>query len=138
MSPSTGGAGRALRNARLAHRLPLSEVAAEARISVATLSRIENEKQSIDVGLFLRLATIVGANPVAVLSGSDEPHETPRDLARLLAARTAAELAEIFADTTRHAHRTRPREPIALQFESVLAAVDLLIEEIRELRKRSR
>src|SRR5438105_7718441 len=51
--------GNRLRQARVARQLSLNDVAERAKISVATLSRIERDKQGIDVGLFLTLSKIL-------------------------------------------------------------------------------
>jgi len=55
--------GNRLRQARTARQLSLNDVAGRAKISVATLSRIERDKQGIDLGLFLTLSRILKAPP---------------------------------------------------------------------------
>src|SRR5438128_460669 len=59
--------GDRLRDARGSRQLSLSDVAGEAHISAATLSRIENGKQGIDLGLFLSLLKILRIQPADVL-----------------------------------------------------------------------
>jgi transcriptional regulator with XRE-family HTH domain len=55
--------GSKLRQARQDHDLSLQAVAKQANISAATLSRIENGKQGLEFGLFVRLAKILERNP---------------------------------------------------------------------------
>ena len=51
--------GERIRELRQAQGRSLADVAGKAKVSVATLSRIENDKQSVDLGLFLVLAGIL-------------------------------------------------------------------------------
>jgi transcriptional regulator with XRE-family HTH domain len=73
--------GPTLRRLRKQRNIALSEVAGQAGISVATLSRIETNKQGIDVSLLLNLARILGA-PAADILGSDVPPEDAGSLSR--------------------------------------------------------
>lgn len=133
------GVGEALRSARIGNHLSLSDVASQAGVSVATLSRIENEKQSIDVTLLVRLSAIVGVAPATVLTPENYGHDKPTDLARELASRTPAERAQILIRATKHGRRpNRKRETVQAQIDSLLAAIDLIVEEINELQKKTR
>src|SRR6266542_5636871 len=76
--------GTRIRQARAARNLSLSDVAVRARVSVATLSRIERDKQGLDLGLFLILCRILQASPHDVLEGDETENVDP------LAVRIAA------------------------------------------------
>jgi transcriptional regulator with XRE-family HTH domain len=62
--------GEQIRQTRQARRLSLSDVAERAKISVATLSRIERDKQGLELGLFLALCKILRTSPRDLL-GND-------------------------------------------------------------------
>ena len=65
--------GTRIREARNSRNLSLNAVASRAHVSVATLSRIERDKQGLDLGLFLILCRILKTLPHELLSGeSDE------------------------------------------------------------------
>jgi len=76
--------GERIRQARTARQLSLNDVATRAHISVATLSRIERDKQGLDLGLFLNLSKILKATPHELIGGDDGANLD------LLAARIAA------------------------------------------------
>src|SRR5439155_23437110 len=59
--------GTRIRQARAARGMSLTDVATRADISVATLSRIERDKQNIDVGTFLTLMRILEVHPGELL-----------------------------------------------------------------------
>ena len=63
--------GARLRQARTSRDLSLNEVASRAHISVATLSRIERDKQGLDLGLFLVLCKVLKTLPHDML-GTEE------------------------------------------------------------------
>jgi len=60
--------GDALRQIRRAHRLSLRHVAEQVGISVATLSRVETNKQSVDVALLMELAGVLRADVGEILA----------------------------------------------------------------------
>src|SRR5688500_4852718 len=76
--------GERIREARLAQDRSLADVAAKAQISVATLSRIETDKQSLDLGLFLSIAQDLQISAQQLI-GDDSGHNGD-PLARRLAA----------------------------------------------------
>src|SRR6476659_7971556 len=55
--------GNKLREARHDRSLSLTTVATKAKISAATLSRIENDKQGVELGLFVVIARILNTPP---------------------------------------------------------------------------
>jgi transcriptional regulator with XRE-family HTH domain len=85
MASSETRVGETLRRIRREHRLSLRHVAEQAGISVATLSRVETSKQSVDVTLLLALARILRVS-VADLVGDhgngdgDAPRREPKRL----------------------------------------------------------
>src|SRR5688500_1780966 len=60
--------GERIRETRLAQDRSLADVAAKAQISVATLSRIETDKQSLDLGLFLSIAQVLHVSAQQLLA----------------------------------------------------------------------
>jgi transcriptional regulator with XRE-family HTH domain len=77
--------GTRIREARTSRNLSLNEVASRAHISVATLSRIERDKQGVDLGLFLNLCRILKAVPHELLGpdGDDRVDPIAVQIARL-------------------------------------------------------
>src|ERR1700757_2391520 len=69
--------GDRIREARTSRHLSLSDVATRAHISVATLSRIEREKQGVDLGLFLVLCRILKAAPHDLLDSESSERVDP-------------------------------------------------------------
>jgi transcriptional regulator with XRE-family HTH domain len=63
--------GERIRQTRQARRLSLNDVAARAKISVATLSRIERDKQGLELGLFLSLCRVLKTSPRDLLVDGD-------------------------------------------------------------------
>lgn len=64
--------GRNLRRMRISRRLTLEEVARQAGISEAALSRIETSKQRLDVTLLRKLAHILEV-PASKILGEESP-----------------------------------------------------------------
>ncbi len=106
--------GERLRAARLSRELSLGDVAGQAGVSAATLSRIENNKQSLDLPLFLQLTRILGVRPGALIEDGDGNHSAD-ELIEILAALRAAERARIFAAANERSRsrrsRSRPSRP---------------------------
>lgn len=135
--------GERIRVLRQAQGRSLADVAGKAKISVATLSRIENDKQSVDLGLFLVLAKLLEIAPQELLaeggSGSDEGNVDP--LARRIAMLETKKRTELWRDlaTERRGQRARtrgPRADAAQQVEEMLAQIDFVREELETMRKR--
>lgn len=129
--------GERLREVRQAQGRSLAEIAGKAKISVATLSRIETDKQSIDVDLLLVLSDVLGVEPKAVL-GDDNGHA--QELAQRIAGLDVKKRVELWKDlaTERRSQRARnaPNRDVTNHIEELLAQVDFLREELEAIRLR--
>ena len=131
--------GERLREARLAQDRSLADVAGKASISVATLSRIENDKQSLDLGLFLSIARVLQVTPEQLLRDVEQIGGDP--LARRIAALGNRERLELWRDlaierrTRRATKRGAEMRQVGQQVEELLAQVDFLREELESIRK---
>lgn len=139
--------GDRLRNARRALGLSLQQVASRIGISIATLSRVENGKQAVDLDLFLRLTEILQCDPREVLQDGSElvspQGENLRDCMLRLGPAKRAQLWRELADTVRdsrddHSRRARRTEMLELEVEELVAQVDLLAAAITSIRDRIR
>lgn len=132
--------GERIREARRAQGRSLAEVAAKLKVSVATLSRIENEKQSVDLGLFLSLARVLDVPPNEFLTDSDGEGIDP--LARRIASLAAKERTSLWRELAedRRARRVQNRgsdmRQMGQQVEELLAQLDFLREELEGVRRR--
>ena len=132
--------GERLREARLAQNRSLADVAAKAEISVATLSRIETDKQSLELGLFLSIAAVLQVSPQQLL-GEDGNGNGGDPLARRIAALGSRERLELWKQLAeeRRSHRGKRRgaemQQVNQQVEELLAQVDFLREELDSIRK---
>ncbi|HEY6136304.1 MAG TPA: helix-turn-helix transcriptional regulator [Thermoanaerobaculia bacterium] len=132
--------GEKLRQARVARQLSLADVASEAHVSAATLSRVERDKQAIDVELFLTLARVLSATPADLLS-EDDGNESDGALVTRIAAMQSRERTKLWRQLNeeRRELRTRRRsdsQAMALEFEELLAQMDFLRDEIESVRAR--
>ena len=132
--------GERLRTVRLAKNLSLASVAAEAEISVATLSRIERDKQAIEVNLLVRLASILNTNAHDLL-GDNTTAGTTDPLVAKIAAMRAADRARLWrglAEQSVEVHAVRKGSVAAIsdQIEELLAQIDFLRSEIESVRLR--
>lgn len=131
--------GENIREVRQSQGRSLAEVAAKAKISVATLSRIETDKQSIDVELLLVLARVLGIDPADMLGS--ENHQGNDPLAQRIAGLDARKRAELWRDlaTERRTQRARGRgaaQQLGQQVEELLAQLDFLREELEAVRSK--
>ncbi|HEX6099031.1 MAG TPA: helix-turn-helix transcriptional regulator [Thermoanaerobaculia bacterium] len=130
MPPHQNIVGENLRRIRGERQLSLADVAEKARISVATLSRIETSKQNFDVEVLLTLAGILGVSPAEILgaaNGNDDTHALTHALSRL----RTADRARIFLDSSR---RRKPQDAAA-RVDDLLLTIDLLREELVEVQR---
>lgn len=135
--------GDRIRQARNARELSLTDVAVQAHISVATLSRIERDKQTIDLGLFLTIMRILELNPADLLNDADREGGNGKAIDPLVARITslaAAERTQLWrALSTRPvpgAERRHATRTLALQVEELLAQVEYLHNEVEAVQKR--
>jgi transcriptional regulator with XRE-family HTH domain len=134
--------GNRLRQARTARQLSLNDVAGRAKISVATLSRIERDKQGIDLGLFLTLSKILKATPHELLADGTGPDKVD-PLALQIASLDPTERAQLWRELTSSANRN-PRggkrrahvRSLGLQVEELLAQIEFLHAEIESVQRR--
>ena len=136
-----GMIGDRIRQARLAQDRSLADVAEKAKISVATLSRIETDKQSLDLGLFLSIAKVLQVSTQELLRDTDEP-QTGDPLVRRIVSLGNRERLELWRDlaaerrTQRTSKRGAEMRQVGQQVEELLAQVDFLREELESIRKR--
>lgn len=125
--------GERIREARAARQMSLSEVAAKARVSTATLSRIENGKQSIDVSLLLQLADIFHT-PSSELLGDDAQASSVADQIASLKPADRVQLWRELSTTGDAGERRRVAEDLTLQLDELVAQLDFLRTEVERLR----
>lgn len=136
--------GERLREARSAQGMSLSDVAGKAEISVATLSRIERDKQTLDLGLFLNLMRILQLNPAELLRDEDHDGDSGNvdPLVTRITSLGAGERTRLWralserAGPGRTKDRRRATRDVAMQVEELLAQVEYLHNEIEAVRKR--
>lgn len=121
--------GESLRRARRQRDLTLADVAEQAGISPATLSRIETNKQRVDVSVLMKLAGILGVPPAELFrEGEDEDlHALAGRLSRL----NPLERATVIREASRH----DTRQQLASRIEELLQTVDLLREELVSMQR---
>jgi transcriptional regulator with XRE-family HTH domain len=135
--------GDRLRVLRIGQQLSLADVAGKADISVATLSRIENDKQALDLRLFIRLARILKVAASEIL-GEDNGEVSAEPLAQRVAdlgpvART--KLWRDLAAAKRQNSVVKSRQPgdqLGSQVDELLAQIEFLRSELEGVRKRIR
>jgi transcriptional regulator with XRE-family HTH domain len=133
--------GNRLRVARQSRNLSLTELASRAEISAATLSRIERDKQNVDLGLFLTLTRILKLTPHEVLEDADA-EEGVDPLVRAITGMQTGERAQLWRSLAeeRRTHRARKANgrAVANEVEELLAQVDFIRGEIESVQKRLR
>lgn len=133
--------GARLRQARQSRRLSLKDVASRAQISVATLSRIERDKQGLDLGMFFTLSKILKTTPQDLM-GSDQEDGRVDPLASQIARMDPTERTRLWKDLSagvRSSKQGRARlHNLSYEVEELLAQIDFLRDEIRSVQKRLR
>jgi transcriptional regulator with XRE-family HTH domain len=135
--------GARLREARETRGLSLTDVAGKAHVSAATLSRIENNKQGLDFGLFLILAKVLDVAP-AELVGADDQADAHDPLVARIAQLSTGDRARLWNDlaaATRNSHRkryARHSATLSQQMEELFAQFDFIREELEAVRTRIR
>lgn len=131
--------GERLRQARVARQLSLADVAGEANVSAATLSRVERDKQTIDVQLFLTLARILNTAPANLLDDADNDKDA--HLAARIGALQSRDRTALWKQLCADRREQRLRKSadmrqLAQDIEELLAQADFLREEIEAVRAR--
>jgi transcriptional regulator with XRE-family HTH domain len=133
--------GNRIRIARQSRNLSLTDLASRADISAATLSRIERDKQNVDLGLFLTLTRILQLTPHEVLEDA-ETQEGVDPLVRAISGMQTGERAQLWRSLAaeRKTHRSRKADgrAVANEVEELLAQVDFIRGEIESVQKRLR
>ncbi len=131
--------GERLRETRHAQQFSLTEIATKAGISAATLSRIETDKQGLDLGLFLTLARVLKAVPHDLLGEADTEGESD-PLVKKIASLGSSDRAQMWRDltTARQERRRRTRPDVGGQFEELLAQFEYIRQEIESVRSNLR
>lgn len=130
MSSDTRLIGETLRRFRIERHLSLAAVAEEAGVSVATLSRVETNKQSVDVALLLELARILDVPPAEILGGDGEVDDVG-SLARRLATLRPADRTRVFLESSRRGNGKQVQTTI----DDLLLTIDVLREELLAVRR---
>ena len=130
MAPDRHQIGVTLRRVRLERELSLADVAGKAGISVATLSRVETDKQNVDVTLLLTLAEVLDV-PGAELIGGDRDGDDPNALVRKLGRLRPSERTKIFLQSAGR----REAKPLGAVVDDLLTTVEILREELLHVQR---
>ena len=131
--------GTRLRQARVARRLSLQDVATRAKVSVATLSRIERDKQGLDLNLFIVLSRILKTPAEDLLSSENRGSETDPLSAQIARMETTerTRLWRELSTTVRASKEGRSRlRNLSFEVEELLAQLDFLRDEIVSVQRR--
>jgi transcriptional regulator with XRE-family HTH domain len=133
--------GTRLRQARQSRRLSLQEVAVRAKISVATLSRIERDKQGLDTAMLLTLGRILRVAPHELLQSESEPG-TDDVLASRIAALSTRQRIDLWHELKDERSKDRTSragaKKLADQVDELIAQIEFLHAEIESVQKRLR
>jgi len=119
--------GNRIREARTSRNLSLNEVAGRAHISVATLSRIERDKQGIDLGLFLNICRILKAVPHELLGGDEDSKADP--LAQQIGRLKSDERVQLWHDLA-DARRSERRQVLRSNIRRLSDEVEELLAQL--------
>lgn len=126
--------GERLRQTRVSRQLSLADVASAANVSAATLSRIERDRQALDMAMVFTLSRVLDVTPSEIVGGGDA--ESGSDgLAKHIAAMATSERTKLWRhlNERRHEQRARMRtgrRATEAEVEELLAQMDLLRQEI--------
>lgn len=125
--------GPALRRLRTERNIALAAIAEQAGISIATLSRIETNKQSIEVGMLLTLARILDV-PAADILDSGDGYDDVEVLSRRLAALPPDARSKVF----RNSAPKRNTKDLRPALDDLISTVDMMREELLNVQRASR
>jgi transcriptional regulator with XRE-family HTH domain len=134
--------GNRIREARTSRNLSLNEVATRANISVATLSRIERDKQGLDLGLFFILCKVLKAMPHDLIG--DEGGENVDPLALQIGRLNHSERVQLWRDLAngrRNERRQTMRSKVRRlndEIEELLAQLQYVQAEIESVQNQVR
>ncbi len=134
--------GDRIRQARLSREMSLTDLAHKADVSAATLSRIENEKQGLDLSMFLTLAKILKVAPHELLGEREGESVGPDPLVVRISNLEPAERTKVWKGLTArrkkgtddHASGRQLQERV----EELIAQLDYLRGEMQNVLRRSR
>lgn len=132
MSQPSLEVGTNIRLARQQRGWSLSDVADRTGMSVATLSRIETSKQSIDVALLVTLARVLGVSAARLLG--DDDGQDMDVLAERVAALSGSDRARLLQTASRH----RRDGDMAAVVSDLLSTLDVMREELEHVARSSR
>jgi transcriptional regulator with XRE-family HTH domain len=124
--------GERLRRLRAERHLSLAKVAEKAGVSVATLSRVETNKQNMDVSMLITLAGILGVPASEILDDSTSDDDRAA-LTRRLARLSRADRTKLFVDSSR-----RREKALSSVVDDLLATLDILRDELIEVQQTAR
>lgn len=132
--------GQKLRVARHSRGMSLNDVASQASISAATLSRIENDKQAVDVEMLLTLSDILSIHPADLF---EQPAQSESDpLAARFAGLDSKARTKIWNELAAAARRRKeagtPSRQKEIEVDEMLAQLDYLRAEIESVKRRIR
>jgi transcriptional regulator with XRE-family HTH domain len=128
--------GTRIRELRNARRMSLSEVAEQASISTATLSRIETGKQNIDVELMTLIARVLHLSPHDLLDADEDGDGVLADkIATLNADSRARFWRDLNGSRKRNQIQKKKVEDLSLEVEELLAQIDFLRGEVDRIRQ---
>ncbi|HXI12666.1 MAG TPA: helix-turn-helix transcriptional regulator [Thermoanaerobaculia bacterium] len=135
--------GQKLRNARREQGLSLQQLADQAHVSIATLSRIETHKQSLDIELFVSLAGLLKQSPSELLTSTQENEASSHSLMRRISSLDFSQRMHLWSQLAataaeRGKERKNPQRQIAMDVEELLAQMDFLRAEIAAVSLRLR
>ena len=130
--------GNALRTARTSRGMSLSEVGDAVGISAATLSRIETEKQGVDVEMLITLSRILRVSPADMLDSAEHQRNDGQALVSALAALPSEERARVVVAAGRqNVSPKRSREHLQAQLDALLTTIDLIRDELRDIQRQA-
>lgn len=131
--------GDRIREVRNARQLSLTDVASKAGVSVATLSRIENNKQGLDLELFMLLSRILRTDPNDMLDENERGTAEPI-AQRINSLRTTERIRfwKELSAASRERREGKSTADLAGHVDELLAQIDYIRDELLAIRKRVR
>ncbi len=135
--------GERIRQTRQARQLSLNDVAGRAKISVATLSRIERDKQGLELGLFLILCKVLKTSPRdLLLDGETDSNVDP--LAIRIAGLNHPDRLQLWQELAanrrgdRRGHMRARMRKLADEVEELMAQLEFVRAEMESFHSRVR